>query len=272
MKVASYLLQSVRIFLWINYRDYYNRDQRMSSIKRKQPWMLTRNLSVSHSSCALCLHTACCTQHTAYCTQHTAHSKLLTAHCSLLAARCSLHIPFFVLSFPPTSPVFQNSLSSHCHWPFISSLLFPSFRFLPYFLLPLFLHLHITFTPSMSSSPLFILSFYHTIASGLLTISKASTMAHMRPLRVTDFEYALARTRKAGIWVFELFSASCCRDLGKEFITLLFKFLSFSTLFHTFMRPSFYHSSLSYSSSSTAILLVCRTAHPHYHLYYLHLF
>jgi hypothetical protein len=77
----------------------------------------------------------------------------------------------------------------------------------------------------MSSSPLFTLSFYHTVASGLLAISKASTMAHMRPLRVTDFEYALARTRKAGIWLLKLFSASCCRDLVKEFIRLPFKFL-----------------------------------------------
>ena len=42
------------------------------------------------------------------------------------------------------------------------------------------------------------MSIYHIIGSSLLSISKASTMAHMRPLRAADFEYALARTRKAG--------------------------------------------------------------------------
>ena len=107
--------------------------------------------------------------------------------------------------FPLPSSLWHSSYDLHC------SILF---SFLPLHSLFHNLHIFVIFLSLfqfffLSSSAIFSLCFfsshffftmsiYHIIGSSLLSISKASTMAHMRPLRAADFEYALARTRKAG--------------------------------------------------------------------------
>lgn len=108
----------------IKHDDIYHRDQRMLFIKRKQPWMLTRNLSVSLFHFILCPHTA-----------HSLHNALSFSSSQFHTPRLFSH-PLYSHYDSYYSCFFLSSLS-----PFLlSSFLPPSHRIHNLYLLISYTH------------------------------------------------------------------------------------------------------------------------------------